>query len=45
VTHGQSAAEVSLRDALGALPASRAELVERLSSARDFSSSADRNDR
>jgi DNA repair protein RecO (recombination protein O) len=45
VTHHQSAAEVSLRDALGSLPASRGELIERLSSASDFSSSADRFDR
>lgn len=34
-------AELSLRDALGTLPASRRELIERLSPASDFGSSAD----
>ena len=34
-------AEISLRDALGTLPASRRELLERLSSASDFRSSAE----
>ena len=33
--------EMSLRDALGALPGSRGDLLERLSPARDFSSSGD----
>ncbi len=41
VTHHQSPADLSLRDALGSLPASRAELIERLSSPRDFRSSVD----
>lgn len=36
-----SGAESSLRDALGGLPASRRELIERLSPANDFGSSAD----
>ena len=39
VSHGQQSAEASLRDALGSLPASRGELVERLSPAEDFRSS------
>ena len=41
VFHSQRLAELSLRDALGTLPASRGELIERLSPASDFSSSAD----
>ncbi|MES2924488.1 MAG: DNA repair protein RecO [Verrucomicrobiota bacterium] len=43
VTHHQSPAELSLRDVLGTLPASRSELIERLSPASDFRSSADGN--
>lgn len=42
-SHGD--ASVSLRDALGTLPASRNELIERLSGSSDFSSSAERNRR
>jgi DNA repair protein RecO (recombination protein O) len=41
VLQNPSRAELSLRDALGALPASRRELIERLSPASDFGSSAD----
>ena len=41
VTHHQSPAELSLRDALGMLPPSRVELIERLSPPSDFRSSAD----
>ena len=41
ITHHQSPAELSLRDVLGLLPASRGELIERLSSASDFRSSGD----
>ncbi len=41
VSQLQGDASLSLRDALGTLPASRSELVERLSSMSDFSSSAD----
>lgn len=37
VSHHQRTAELSLREALGALPASRKELVERLSPSGDFS--------
>ncbi len=37
--HGD--ASISLRDALGTLPASRSELIERVSPDRDFSSSGD----
>lgn len=40
VFHHQCQAETSLRDALGLLPSSRAELLERLSASRDFDSSA-----
>ena len=36
ISHDQRPPEVSLRDALGNLPASREELFERLSQARDF---------
>ncbi|MES2437906.1 MAG: DNA repair protein RecO [Verrucomicrobiota bacterium] len=36
VSHERSPADISLRDALGMLPASRNELVERLSPAKDF---------
>ncbi len=43
ITHHQSPAARSLRDALGALPTSRVELMERLSPERDFRSSGDRN--
>lgn len=39
VFHDQCQAETSLRDALGALPGSRSELIERLSPASGFSSS------
>jgi DNA repair protein RecO (recombination protein O) len=39
VAHETTPAELSLRDALGSLPATRAELVERLSAPSDFSSS------
>lgn len=41
VAHDATPAELSLRDALGSLPATRAELAERLSPASDFSSSGD----
>ncbi len=41
ITHHQCPAERSLRDALGTLPASRSELIERLSTANSFRSSAD----
>lgn len=37
VSHSQLDAEVSLRDALGTLPATRPDLIERLSPASDFS--------
>jgi DNA repair protein RecO (recombination protein O) len=37
VSHHQHAAEFSLRETLGVLPAGRSELVERLSPGRDFS--------
>ncbi len=40
ITHHQSPAELSLREALGMLPACRGELIERLSPANAFSSSA-----
>ena len=43
VTHHQSPAEHSLREALGTLPASRGELLERLSSPSDFRSSVEGN--
>ena len=43
VTHHQSPAEHSLREALGTLPASRGELLERLSSPSDFRSSVEEN--
>jgi DNA repair protein RecO (recombination protein O) len=39
VLHSQHPAEACLRDALGALPASRSELIERLAPAKDFGSS------
>lgn len=42
VFHNQYQAECSLRDALGTLPSSRRELVERLSSGSGFDSSAGR---
>jgi hypothetical protein len=41
VFHNQSESEISLRDALGALPASRSDLMQRLCPASDFLSSAD----
>ncbi len=41
VFQDSSRAEASLRDALGTLPASRRELIERLSPASDFGSSPD----
>lgn len=41
VTHHLSPADLSVRDALGSLPASRRELIERLSLASDFRSSVD----
>jgi DNA repair protein RecO (recombination protein O) len=37
VSHSQLDAEISLRDALGTLPATRADLIERLSPPSDFS--------
>lgn len=43
ISHHQQQAHLSLRDALGHLPASRDELVERLSSNVDFRSSEARN--
>ena len=45
VSQIQSDASISLRDALGTLPASRTELIERVSPDRDFSSSGDGNGR
>ena len=39
ISHSETHADVSLRDALGTLPASRAELIERLSPTQDFRSS------
>ncbi|MEO5713963.1 MAG: DNA repair protein RecO [Luteolibacter sp.] len=45
VSQIQGDASISLRDALGTLPASRSELIERVSPARDFSSSGDGNGR
>ena len=45
ISHQQRDADVSLRDALGKLPASRAELVEKLYPNRDFRSSADEKQR
>ena len=45
VSHHQQAADVSLRDVLGPLPATRQELFERLSPACDFRSSAGGNHR
>lgn len=41
VFHNQCESEVSLRDALGTLPASRSDLMQRLCPASDFLSSAD----
>ena len=43
VSQKQADSAVSLRDALGALPASRSELIERLSGGSDFSSQAKEN--
>ncbi len=45
VSQIQGDASISLRDALGTLPASRTELIERVSPTSDFSSSRDGNDR
>lgn len=45
IFHDQRAAHLSLRDALGALPASREELLGRLGGTADFDSSASGNDR
>ncbi len=45
ISHQHHPAEHSLSDALGPLPASRSDLIERLSPARDFSSSDERNHR
>jgi DNA repair protein RecO (recombination protein O) len=45
ISHDQRAANLSLRDALGSLPASREALLERLGGAVDFDSSAERNHR
>ena len=45
VSHHQTQADLSLRDALGSLPASRGELLERLSQAGDLRSSGDGNHR
>jgi DNA repair protein RecO (recombination protein O) len=42
VFHDQSRAESSLRDALGSLPSSRGELIERLSPGSGFDSSAEK---
>lgn len=39
ISHSETLADVSLRNALGTLPASRTELIERLSPAKDFRSS------
>jgi DNA repair protein RecO (recombination protein O) len=40
ISHHQQAAELSLREAIGHLPSSREEIIERLQSPRDFRSSA-----
>lgn len=45
ISHQERKADVSLRDVLGTLPASRDELLERLSPNCDFDSSADGNGR
>lgn len=45
VFHPRQSADLSLRDALGTLPVTRGELVERLCATRDFGSSADENGR
>ncbi len=45
ISHHRQAADLSLGDTLGSLPASRGDLIERLSSTRDFSSSDERNHR
>ena len=45
ISQPQRPADQSLRDALGSLPASRGELLERLCPPRDFRSSADENSR
>jgi DNA repair protein RecO (recombination protein O) len=45
VSHDQRAADLSLRDALGALPPTREALLERLVAAAEFDSSADGNSR
>jgi len=45
ISHHQQAADLSLRDALGPLPATRQALFERLSPPSDFRSSAGGNHR
>lgn len=45
ISHHRQSADLSLGDTLGMLPASRADLIERLSPARDFGSSDEGNDR
>lgn len=45
VSHHRQSADLSLADTLGMLPASRSDLIERLSPTRDFRSSADGNER
>lgn len=43
ISHNQRAAYLSLRDALGALPSSRDDLLERLGEPTDFNSSGEEN--
>ncbi len=43
VSHHRQSADLSLRDSLGKLPASRSDLIERLCPSGDFSSSGDGN--
>ncbi|MES2656986.1 MAG: DNA repair protein RecO [Verrucomicrobiota bacterium] len=45
ISHHRQSADISLTDTLGMLPASRDDLIERLSPSRDFSSSGDGNER
>lgn len=45
ISHHHQSAQISLTDTLGKLPATRNNLIERLSKPRDFSSSDDGNDR
>ena len=45
VSHHRQSADASLTEALGSLPATRSDLMERLSPASDFSSSDDGNER